>query len=167
MQKTIFIEKRYDLFWDEFYNFIIRVNFEYEKYKDERIQELLKELEEKKLIFVPNFSNFFKRTKIKQIEGRPSKITIDILLEFADYLEENRKDKKHNLNELLKMAAENKMESTTIRNWLRNYMTLLNEPKKSILELNKDDILFMWTEYQKGRRNPHRKRSEVTVRNIK
>ncbi len=151
MQRIIFIEKIYSLFWYELYNFWNRLNLEYKNSEDDRIQKMLSELDEKKLVFSPNLYHLLKRKKIRQFEGRPTKINQIILLKFADLLEENRKEKKHTLKELLEMASENNMEPTTIRNWLRSYMPLLEKPKKSILELTKADMLFMWNEYQKGK----------------
>jgi hypothetical protein len=149
MQKTIFIDKKYDLFWDELYHFYNQLSIEVENGKRERIQGMLTELEEKKIIYVQNYSNFYTGIKIKQVKGRPSKISIDVLLTFADLLEENRKDKKHTLYDLLEIAAEDKMHPTAIRNWIRDYRPFLHGPKKTIKELTKDDIIIMWKESQK------------------
>jgi hypothetical protein len=150
LQNAVIIEKKYELFWNELYHFMILVQFENEnENKNEKIRNMISEIVEKKLINILNLKDVYRERKIKQFEGRPSKITIDILLKFANYLEENRIDKKHTLKELFENAAENQMDPTTIRNWLRNNMPLLQEKKKSIAELTKDDILYMWNEYQK------------------
>ena len=110
---------------------------------------MISDLEEKKLIVILNSKNIYREKMVKQIEGRPSKITIDVLAKIADLLEENRKNKKHTLKELFEMTSENQMDPTTIRNWLRNNMPLLQDKKKSIGELTKEDIIYMWDEYQR------------------
>jgi hypothetical protein len=149
IQNAVIIEKKYELFWNELYHYMVLVQMEIEENEKNRIRNIISELEEKKLIVILNSKDIYREKIQKQIEGRPSKITIEILLKFADLLEENEKEKKHTLKELLEMAAENQMDPTTIRNWLRNNMPLLKEKKKSIAELTKDDILYMWNEYQK------------------
>ncbi len=152
MQKTIFIEKKYDLFWDELFHLWERVNIEYQENEDEKINEMIKKLIEKDLVILPNFSSFFTGKMISKNIGRPSIITFNILLKFADLLEENRNDKKHTLIELCEMAAENKMGPTTIRNWLRNRLPHLHEPGKTIEELTKNNIIFLWNDYQKEKK---------------
>ena len=150
IQNAVIIEKKYELFWNEFYHFMVLVQFENEKeIKNEKIRNMISEIVEKKLINILNLKKDYRERMIKQFEGRPSKITIEILMKIANYIEENRINKKHTLKDLFEISAENKMDPTTIRNWLRNNMPLLQKKKKSIAELKKEDILYMWNEYQK------------------
>ncbi len=152
IQKVIFEEQKFDLFWNELYHFWNEWEFHYEKKQFIRLKEKIAQFENESQFFnLSNLDSFYHKRKLKQFGGRPSKVTLEILMKFAGHLEENRKEKNHTLKEMLEITAENKMEPTTIRNWLRNYMPLLENPKNSIQDLTKDDILFMWQEYEKGK----------------
>jgi hypothetical protein len=149
MQKAVLIEKKYDLFWNEFYHFLNRLKYENELMEKERIQDMMVELRMKGYINSPNIESFLFNREEKRIKGKPAKINQDILLKFADLLEENRNNKKKNtLEKMMCMASDDKLEWTAIRNWLRNHMPLLQKTGMSIKDLTKDEILVMWNDYQ-------------------
>ncbi len=150
IQKAIFIDKEYELFWYEFYQFMCQIELEFEKEQSAQLQNKISELIELKMFLVPTGFELKRIKGIQKSIGRPSIITSEILLKFARILEENRKEKKYTLKKMLEMAGENTLKPTTLRNWLRNYMSILPEKRKSIRDLTKDDIYHMWKKSQKA-----------------
>ena len=152
IQKTIFDEKRYDLFWDQLYHFWNYWEFGRNKNRLKTLNNLISEIGQDKIYFNAAITNFLLKEK-KQIkfEGRPSKVTFEIILKFADLLEENRSNKKCTMRNLMETAVQKKMDWTTLRNWLRNYKPKLKNPPKSNRDLTKDNMLFMWEVSQKDK----------------
>ena len=152
IQKTIFDEKRYDLFWDQLYHFWNEWEIDVDKDEFEDLKSIISKSKTKNIFLKAAGSNFLlKGRKTAKLKGRPTKISQEILIKFADMLDKNRANKKYTLEQLLKMAAGEKMDPTTIRNWLRNRMPLLQKSKNSIEELTKENILSMWKESQKAK----------------
>jgi hypothetical protein len=149
MQKAIFNEKRYNLFWDELYHFWIHMKSESEKDEYERIMRSLTELQEKGIIVQRKSDKFIKGKIIKKTIGRPSLMTLEVLMKFTELLEKNE-EKKYTLEKMYKIAAKNsKMKPDTIRKWLNNLTPKIPNPKNSNRELTRDDINIMWKESQK------------------
>jgi len=150
IQKTIFVEKRYDLFWDQLYHFWNNWELEENEIKKEEIKNMIFDFKDNDIFLYSFISTFLLRgQKGIKSKGRPAKVTFEILANFADMLAERNRNKKSTLETLLKKAIDGKMDWTAPRNWLRSHMTLLKSHKKSIEELTKDDIIFMWKKYQK------------------
>ncbi len=143
-QKAILIDKKYELFWSEFYQIIDQMTMEFLKERFGTTQKMVSEF-----LAIQGISDLTKFKWTKRPEGRPSVVTWDILMKFAEILEENRKEKKYTLNKMLEMATEGKIDPTTLRNWVRNHMPLLPEKRNSINELTIEDFKYMWNEYQK------------------
>ena len=151
IKKTIFDEQRYDLFWTEFYHFYSDWEFNKYAYKIKEFKKLKSEIEsENRYLKLSNLDLFYKGKRKVKPEGRPAKITFEILMKYASLATENRINKKYIQEELYKMAVEDKMHWSTLRNWLRNNKPLLQKPSISIKELTKEDIIYMHEKSQEA-----------------
>ncbi len=145
IKNRIFYHWDYLLYWNEFYRFV-----NVHKPPEIMINDLIKDgkytvdKQGSKLI-IQNFKE--KKKEIKK-RGRPSVLTWEMVEFFSQKMEEARKrgKGKFRLSDIWNLFKKkySDVDSTTLRNFLRNYMPLLEEKRKSIKELTKEDIRKLW-----------------------